>query len=54
MPTMASRRCHLIVFPVVVGGGKKALPGDVRLQFQLLDERRFSSGMVHLHYRIVS
>jgi dihydrofolate reductase len=46
--------CHLIVFPVVVGGGKKSLPGDVRLQLQLLDERRFSRGMVHLHYRIVT
>ena len=46
--------CHLIVVPVVVGGGKKSLPGDVRLQLQLLDERRFSSGVVHLRYRIVT
>jgi dihydrofolate reductase len=46
--------CHLIVCPVVVGGGKKSLPGDVRLQLQLLGERRFSSGVVHLHYRIVT
>jgi dihydrofolate reductase len=44
--------CHLIVSPVVVGGGKKALPGDVRLQLQLLDERRFGNGAVHLRYRI--
>ena len=46
--------CHLIITPVVVGGGKKSLPGDVRLQLQLLDERRFSSGVVHLRYRIVT
>ncbi len=46
--------CHLIVCPVVVGGGKKALPGDVRLQLQLLDERRFGNGAVHLRYRIVT
>jgi dihydrofolate reductase len=43
--------CHLIISPVVVGGGKKALPGDVRLQLELLDERRFGNGVVHLHYR---
>ncbi len=46
--------CHLIICPVVVGGGKKALPGDVRLRLQLLDQRRFSSGVVHLRYRIVT
>ncbi len=46
--------CHLIICPVVVGGGKKALPGGVRLQLQLLDERRFSGGVVHLRYRIVT
>ena len=46
--------CHLIVVPVMVGSGKKSLPGDVRLQLQLLDERRFSSGVVHLSYRIVT
>ncbi len=46
--------CHLIVCPVVVGGGKKSLPGDVRLQLQLLDERRFGNGAVHLRYRVVT
>ena len=39
---------------VVVGGGKKALPGAVRLRLELLDERRFGSGMVHLRYRVVN
>jgi dihydrofolate reductase len=43
--------CQLFLSPVVVGGGKKALPDDVRLQLELLDERRFGNGVVYLHYR---
>jgi dihydrofolate reductase len=46
--------CHLIVAPVVVGGGTRALPADVRLTLELLDERRFANGMVHLHYRVTT
>jgi dihydrofolate reductase len=42
---------HLFVTPIMVGGGKRSLPNDVRLKLELLDERRFSSGMVYLHYR---
>ena len=42
---------HLFVTPVVVGGGKQALPNNFRLNLELLDERRFGSGVVHLHYR---
>ena len=45
--------CHLLISPVVVGSGKKALPGDARLQLELLDEHRFSNGVVHLRYRPV-
>ena len=45
---------HLIICPVLVGGGKKALPGGVRLRLGLLDERRFGSGVVHLSYRVVN
>src|SRR5918912_382415 len=41
---------HLFVAPIVVGGGKQSLPDDVRLQLELLDERRFEGGMVYLHY----
>src|SRR3989440_2939918 len=40
--------CHLFVVPVVVGGGKRSFPDNVRLELELLDERRFASGMVHL------
>jgi dihydrofolate reductase len=43
---------QLFVAPVVVGGGKRALPDNVRLKLELLDERRFGSGVVYLHYRI--
>jgi dihydrofolate reductase len=42
---------HLFVWPVVVGGGKPLLPSRVRLQLELLDERRFGSGVVYLRYR---
>jgi dihydrofolate reductase len=42
---------HLVVAPVVVGGGIEALPDNVRLDLELLDERRFGNGMVHLRYR---
>lgn len=44
--------CHLFLVPILVGGGKRALPSDVRLQLELLDERRFGSGVVHLSYGI--
>ena len=43
--------CHLFVAPVVVGGGKQFLPDDVRLELELLDQRRFGNGMVYLRYR---
>jgi dihydrofolate reductase len=42
---------HLILSPVVVGGGTLALPTHIRLNLELLDERCFGNGMVHLHYR---
>jgi len=43
--------CHLFLTPVVVGGGKRSLPDGVRLELELLDERRFGNGTVFLHYR---
>jgi dihydrofolate reductase len=42
---------QLFVAPIVVGGGKQSLPNNVRLKLELLDERRFGSGVVHLRYR---
>jgi dihydrofolate reductase len=43
--------CHLFLTPILVGGGKRSLPNNVRLKLELLDERRFGNGVVHLHYR---
>jgi len=43
--------CHLFVAPVIVGGGTRNLPDDVRLGLELLDERRFYNGMIYLRYR---
>jgi dihydrofolate reductase len=42
---------HLFLSPIVVGGGNRALPDDVRVELELLNERRFANGVVHLHYR---
>jgi dihydrofolate reductase len=42
----------LFVSPISVGGGTRALPDDVELRLELLDERRFGSGVVYLRYRI--
>jgi dihydrofolate reductase len=44
--------CHLFLCPIIVGGGKRALPDDVRVHLELLDERRFGNGVVHLHHRV--
>jgi dihydrofolate reductase len=44
--------CNLFVCPVVVGGGTPWLPAHLRVRLELLDERRFGNGVVHLHYRM--
>ena len=43
--------CHLFLVPIIVGGGKPALPDNVRLELELLEERRFGNGAVFLRYR---
>ena len=43
--------CQLCLVPVLVGGGKRALPDGVHAELELLDERRFDSGFVYLRYR---
>ncbi len=45
---------HVFVTPVVVGAGRHFLQGGVHMKLELLDERRFGSGVVHLHYRTVA
>ena len=42
---------HLFLTPILVGGGTPSLPADVRVRLELLDERRFGNGVVHLRYR---
>ena len=42
---------HMFLTPIVVGGGKQSLPDDVRLELELLDERRLGNGVVYLRYR---
>jgi dihydrofolate reductase len=44
--------CHLVLVPVLVGGGKRALPAGVHAELELVDERRFRSGVIYLHYRL--
>jgi dihydrofolate reductase len=44
---------HLFLGPVLIGGGKSALPAGVRVKLELLDEHRFSAGVVHLRYGVV-
>jgi dihydrofolate reductase len=41
----------LYLAPIVVGGGTRALPDDVRVELDLVAERRFGNGVVHLRYR---
>ncbi|MEA2184922.1 MAG: hypothetical protein QOF69_4107 [Solirubrobacteraceae bacterium] len=44
--------CHLFLCPIIIGGGKRALPRDVRTQLELVTARHFRSGVVHLHYAL--
>jgi dihydrofolate reductase len=44
--------CRLFVHPVVLGGGKPALPRRLRVDLELVDEQRFDSGVVYLRYRV--
>jgi dihydrofolate reductase len=46
--------CHLFIYPVSVGGGKTALPRDMRADLELLDVRRFGNGVVYVRYRVVT
>jgi dihydrofolate reductase len=43
---------QLFLVPVLVGGGKQALPDGVRLELDLVDERRFGDGTVYLRYEM--
>lgn len=43
---------HLFLIPILVGGGKSALPDNLRMELELLDEHRFGNGRVYLRYRV--
>jgi dihydrofolate reductase len=45
---------QLFLVPVIVGGGKRALPNGFRSDLELLDTRRFACGAVYLRYRLKS
>ena len=42
---------HLLLNPIILGGGNPALPAGVRVQLALRSERRFRNGVVHVGYR---
>ena len=44
---------HLLVHPIILGGGKRALPEDLQVNLELIGEHRFESGIVHLHYNVI-
>lgn len=45
--------CHMLIHPVILGGGKPALPDNIRVQLKLVSEHRFKSDVTHLHYLIM-
>jgi dihydrofolate reductase len=44
--------CHLIIHPVILGGGKPALPRGKRIDLGLMGERRLSNGVLYVRYRV--
>ncbi len=44
--------CVLLLYPVLVGGGKPALPRGARLDLELLDERRFDTGVIAVRHAV--
>jgi dihydrofolate reductase len=45
---------HVLIHPLVLGGGKPALPRNIRLQLELLSEQQFDGGVAHLRYRVIT
>jgi dihydrofolate reductase len=44
---------HLFISPVIVGGGTRFLPDGLQVELELIDQRRFANGVVHLRYRTI-
>lgn len=45
---------NLLIAPIIAGSGNPYLPGKVAVKLELLDERRFNNGLVHVRYRAKS
>lgn len=45
---------QLYLSPIIVGAGNPALPDGVKVPLELLDERRFGNGVIHLRYRVAT
>lgn len=43
---------HVFVNPVILGAGKPAFRLDARRNLELLETRRFDTGVTHLHYAL--
>lgn len=41
---------HLLLYPVILGGGKRLLPEGTHLKFKLKESTPYPSGVVGLHY----
>jgi dihydrofolate reductase len=44
--------CVLLLCPVLVGGGKPALPRGTRIDLELVDHRRFDNGVVYVRHAV--
>jgi dihydrofolate reductase len=45
--------CHLFIGPAIVGRGKPFLPTEQNAKLELLDERRFDTGVVYVRHRVL-
>ena len=45
---------HLLIAPIIAGGGNPYFPGEVRVKLDLLGERKFGNGLVYVWYRATS
>lgn len=43
---------HLLVYPLILGSGKRVLPEGLHARFRLLASRPYPSGVVGLHYAL--
>jgi len=44
--------CVLLLYPVLVGGGKPALPRGISRNLELLDHYRFDNGVIYVRHAV--